>query len=84
MAFPKSTPSSTKVEPLVSTGFFCHYRTFPDYNFVVIDVRKLAGRLICEALYKSSENQDFFCGLFDIDCTYGHVSINQGMPILIK
>lgn len=48
------------------------------------DVRKLAGRLICEALFKSSHNQDYFCGLFDIDCTYGHVSINQGMPILIK
>ena len=48
------------------------------------DVRKLAGRLVCEALYKSPKNQDFFCDLFDLDCTYGRVSINQNLPVLIK
>ena len=48
------------------------------------DVRKLAGRLICEALYSSTSNQDFFCSLFDLDCTYGRVSINQSLPIIIK
>ena len=49
-----------------------------------VDVRKLAGRLICESLYKSAQNQDFFCDLLDLDCTYGRVSINQNLPHLIK
>ena len=40
------------------------------------DVRKLSGRFICEALHKSPRNQDFFCEMFDIDATYGRVSIN--------
>ena len=48
------------------------------------DVRKLAGRLLSEALYKSPSNQDFFCDLFDLDCTYGRVTINQSLPVLIK
>ena len=44
------------------------------------DVRKLAGRLLCESLYKSPGNQDFFCELFEIDVTYGRVTLNQQMP----
>ena len=47
-------------------------------------MRKLAGRLICESLHKSAQNQDFFCDLLDLDCTYGRVSINQNLPHLIK
>ena len=53
-------------------------------NSKASDVRKLAGRLLCEALHKSPKNQDFFCELFDLDCTYGRVSINQNLPALIK
>ena len=51
-------------------------------------MRKLAGRLLCEALNKSPSNQDFFCSkVAELDCSdalYGQVSLNRNIPILIK
>ena len=50
-------------------------------------MRKLAGRLLCEALDKSPSNQDFFCKIAQLDCSdalYGQVSLNRNIPGLIK
>jgi len=35
-------------------------------------------------VFKSQKNQDFFCELFGLDCTYGPVSINKTIPQIIK
>jgi hypothetical protein len=48
------------------------------------DVRKLAGRLICEASFNNEKNQDFICGLFDFEPIYGRVTINSSLPPLIR
>lgn len=48
------------------------------------DIRKLAGRLICEALFNNLSNQDFLCQLFDFEPCYGRISINSALPPLIK
>eukprot|EP00826_Nyctotherus_ovalis_P001423 TRINITY_DN10220_c0_g1_i2.p1 TRINITY_DN10220_c0_g1~~TRINITY_DN10220_c0_g1_i2.p1 ORF type:complete len:319 (+),score=82.00 TRINITY_DN10220_c0_g1_i2:110-1066(+) len=42
-----------------------------------IDVRKLAGKLICELAYKNSEVQDFICNCFDITPVQERVAINK-------
>ena len=49
-----------------------------------IDVRKLSGRLLCEACYRCQANQDYICGLHDLEPLNGVVSINQTLPKLIK
>ena len=35
-------------------------------------------------MYRSPRNQDFFCDLFELDSTYGRVSINKRLPVIIK
>lgn len=58
------------------------YRLFTQSK--VPDVRKLAGRLLCEATFKCATNQDFFCQIFDFEPTFGRVTINLTIPALIK
>ena len=44
----------------------------------------MAGRLICEAMFDSPKNQDYFCEVMNFDSTYGRVTINRSLPIIIK
>lgn len=48
------------------------------------DIRKLAGRLLCEATFNNLRNQDFICSLYDFEPSYGRVAINSSVPTLIK
>jgi hypothetical protein len=48
------------------------------------DIRKLAGRLLCEATFNNQRNQDFLCSLFDFEPNYGRISMNSALPPLIK
>ena len=50
----------------------------------ISDIRKLAGRLICEASFNNEKNQEYICGLFDFEPLYGRVTINSSLPSLIK
>lgn len=53
-----------------------------DTNF--IDVRKLSGRLLCEALHESRANQDFFSDLLSLDAICGRVTLNKTLPVFLK
>ena len=50
----------------------------------ISDVRKLAGRLICESMWNCQSNQDFFCDMFDLIPLYGRITLNHKIPPLIK
>jgi hypothetical protein len=51
---------------------------------VVIGLRKLSGRLICELTYNSEQNQILFTELFSFTPSKGKVCLNQGMPEEIR
>jgi hypothetical protein len=48
------------------------------------EIRKLAGRLLIEALHDCYANQDFICELLDIEPLNGRVTLNATLPNLIK
>lgn len=69
------SPTTLSLRFLISSPRAC---------YLCVGVRKLAGRLICEAMYDSPKNQDFFSELMDFDSTYGRVTINRSLPLIIK
>ena len=79
----KTQPKPTIMKQLLTEGGVRKiYRLLN--NHMSSDVRKLCGRLLCEATYKCESNQDYLCELFEIEALHGRVSINQSIPMLIK